>query len=151
MTNVAIERMQDEGATPPTLFDQMTAIAEKIRQRAFELFQIRGCGDGRSVEDWLQAEREVIEFPEAELIEKDGKFRLRMAVPGFDTKDLHVTATPTAIFVRAEAKHKHSRNEGEVHFCEFGRRQLFRSLDLPAPINPDKVTACLDHGILDLT
>jgi HSP20 family molecular chaperone IbpA len=28
---------------------------------------------------------------------------------------------------------------------------VFRRLDLPAPINPDKVTANLDHGVLQLT
>src|SRR5262249_7341595 len=147
----AIERVQDEGATPPTLFEHMMDIAEKIRQRAFELFQRRGGADGRSVEDWLQAEREVIQCPEAELIEKGGKFRLRMAIPGFDAKDVHVIAMPAAIIVRAEIKHKHTKDEGEVHLCEFGQRRLFRRLDLPAPINPDKLTASLDHGVLDLT
>lgn len=148
MPNVAIEKIRDEDATPPTVFERMMGIAEKIRQRAFEIFQGRGCADGRSVEDWLQAEREVIQCPEAELIEKDGKFRLRMAVPGFGARDVHVTAMPSAIIVRAEAKHKHAKAEGDVYFCEFGQRQLFRRLDLPAPINPDKVTGRLDQGVL---
>ncbi|HTM40206.1 MAG TPA: DUF2934 domain-containing protein [Terriglobales bacterium] len=34
-------------------------IDERIRQRAFELFQLRGCQDGHDFEDWMQAEAEV--------------------------------------------------------------------------------------------
>jgi len=32
---------------------------EKIRQRAYELYEARGREDGHEVEDWLQAEAEV--------------------------------------------------------------------------------------------
>src|SRR5262245_56067604 len=120
MPNVAVEKFRDTDAVPPSLFDQMKALAERIRQRAFEVFQCRGCADGRSLDDWLQAERDIVQSPEAELMEKDGKFRLRMAVSGFDAKDVNVTAMPTTLIVRAEAKHKHEKSEGEVHFCEFG-------------------------------
>jgi HSP20 family molecular chaperone IbpA len=151
MSNVTVERVPDPQAIPPTLFDQMVTIAEKIRSRAFEVFQNRGGAHGRSIDDWLQAERDLFQRPDAELMEKDGKFHLRIAVSGFDAQHVHVTAMPGALIVRAEAKHTHQRNEGEVHFCEFGQRQLFRKLDLPAPINPGKVSAVLDQGILHLT
>jgi HSP20 family protein len=78
---------------------------------------------------------------------------LRVAVPGFDAKDIHVTVTaiPGALIVNAQAKHNHEQSEGDVYFCEFGRRHLYRQIDLPAPINPDKVTANLEHGVLQLT
>jgi HSP20 family molecular chaperone IbpA len=151
MSNVAIERVRDANVLPPSLIDKVRATAEEIQRRAFELFQGRGEGGDRSLDDWLQAEREVILSPEAELVEKEGKFRLRVAVPGFDAKDIHVTATPGALIVEAKAKHKHEESEGDVYLCEFGRRQLFRRLDLPAPINPDKVIAHLEQGILELT
>jgi HSP20 family molecular chaperone IbpA len=150
MSNVAIEKIRDTDALPPSLFEQIMATAEKIRQRAFELFQKRGDGGDRSLDDWLQAERELILSPESELIEKHGNFRVRVAVPGFDTKDIHVTAIPGAL-INAQAKHNHEPSEGDVYFCEFGRRQLYRQIDLPAPINPDKVTANLEHGVLQLT
>jgi len=32
-----------------------------IALRAYQLFEERGGGDGRDVEDWLQAEREVLD------------------------------------------------------------------------------------------
>ena len=36
------------------------ATAERIRSRAYELYEERGCEDGHEVEDWLRAEAEVI-------------------------------------------------------------------------------------------
>lgn len=39
-------------------------IDERIRQRAFELFQLRGCQDGRDFDDWMQAEAEVLGRPQ---------------------------------------------------------------------------------------
>jgi hypothetical protein len=39
-------------------------IDERIRQRAFELFQLRGCQNGRDFDDWMQAEAEVLGKPQ---------------------------------------------------------------------------------------
>jgi hypothetical protein len=33
---------------------------EEIRRRAYEIYEERGSGDGSEVEDWLQAETEVL-------------------------------------------------------------------------------------------
>jgi hypothetical protein len=41
-------------------------IEEQIRQRAFELYQIRGGGNGDPTDDWLQAEEEVLCFKKAQ-------------------------------------------------------------------------------------
>jgi len=34
---------------------------EQIRQRAYELFSARGRADGKELDDWLTAERELTE------------------------------------------------------------------------------------------
>ncbi len=34
-------------------------IEEKVRARAYELFEARGCEAGHELEDWLRAEEEV--------------------------------------------------------------------------------------------
>ncbi|MBM3774287.1 MAG: Hsp20/alpha crystallin family protein, partial [Acidobacteria bacterium] len=76
----------------------------------------------------------------------------RMATPGLDAKDLQVTAFPDAIIVQAETSAETSKDEqgqgGEVRISEFSARDLFRRVELPAPIDVEKVTATLDKGIL---
>ena len=35
------------------------SVEEQIRQRAYQLYEQRGCEHGHDVEDWLMAEREL--------------------------------------------------------------------------------------------
>lgn len=44
-------------STPTT--DAQTELQEEIRRRAYELHEERGGGEGRELDDWLQAEAEV--------------------------------------------------------------------------------------------
>jgi hypothetical protein len=43
------------------LFNLDTQQLEAIRRRAFEIYQQRGMSDGLDIEDWLQAEAELVE------------------------------------------------------------------------------------------
>ena len=149
MASVTIQKQA--GTLPETLRQEMNAITDEIRNRAFSLFERRGGMPGLDLEDWLQAEREVVWAPASELIEDQDVFHARLALPGFEAKDLEVTATPNALVVRAESTHTHEGKEGDVRFCEFSGKKIFRRVDLPADINVDKVSASLDKGILEVT
>ena len=146
MATSAVEKVTGSGQSPPPT-NKLETLADRIRRRAYEIFQNRGT-DGRDFDDWLQAEHDLIFAPESELVEKDGKYEIRVAAPGFKAAETNVTALPDAVIVSAESSHKHEENKEDVHFCEFGTRTLFRRLDLPTPINVDKVTANLDDGML---
>lgn len=151
MSNVAIEKVNENGTGFRSLMDETSALAERIRNRAFEMFQRRNRTDGFALDDWFKAERDLLFAPEADLVEKDGVYDLRVSVPGFDEKDLKITALTDALIVRAESKHEHSKEDGNVHFCDFGEKNLFRRFDLPAKIDTDKVSAKLDKGVLSIT
>jgi HSP20 family molecular chaperone IbpA len=151
MPQVAIEKLDEKRAAGSSVFNEMKTLSERIRRRAFELFERRGAGDGLAVNDWLNAERDLFRLPESELIEKDGKFEARVSAPGIDPEDVKVTALPDALIVKGSSTHKHERTDGDIRFCEFDQRMLFRRFDLPEPINVDRVTANLDKGVLQLT
>jgi HSP20 family protein len=148
LNQIRVEACSDLSALPPTLCEEMEALSDTIRERAFGLFQSRGGGDGSDVDDWLRAERDVIWSPAVELTENERDFRARIALPGFNEKDLKVTAAPESLIVEAEKTHTHDARTGGVLLCEFSDKRLFRRLEFPAPINVDKVTATLDRGIL---
>lgn len=47
---------------PPTSFstdNPSTDLAEQIRARAYDLYELRGRQDGHDFDDWLQAEAEL--------------------------------------------------------------------------------------------
>jgi HSP20 family protein len=92
-----------------------------------------------------------VRSPTSELVDDKKEFRARIALPGFDAKDIQVSAMPDALVIRADATHAHEGKSGNVRFCEFSEKNLFRRLPLPAPIDVDKVTASVDKGILEVT
>jgi HSP20 family protein len=149
MAHVAVEKV-NESAQSQTLTNKLETMAERVRQRAYEIFAGRGT-DGQAVDDWLRAERDLIFAPESEVIEKEGKIEIRVAAPGFKAAETHVTVLPDAVIVAAESTHKHEEANANVHLCEFGARNLYRRLDLPRSINVDRVTASLDDGMLRIS
>ena len=114
-------------------------VTEQIRQLAFHLFESRGGGDGHDIDDWLEAERMLILAPAAELVQRDGKFEIRVPADGYDAREIHVTALPASVAVKAAARSK------------TGQKTLLETIDLPAAIEVDKTTARLDNGILYVT
>jgi HSP20 family protein len=150
MSQVAINKWKNPETTPRTFLEHLETITDSIRERAFNIFQNNG-GNGSEVDDWLQAERDVVWSPTSELVDDKKEFRARIALPGFDAKDIQVSAMPDALVIRADATHAHEGKSGNVRFCEFSEKNLFRRLPLPAPIDIDKVTASVDKGILEVT
>jgi len=151
MSQVAIEKVDEKKIGTASIFEEVKALAERIRDRAFEIFEGRGGGHGFDKEDWFNAERDLICASDSDLVEQGGQFEVRMNAPGFEPGEVQVTALPDALIVRASSTHTHEKNEGNVRFCEFGQKTLLRRFDLPEPINLDKVTADLSKGVLHLT
>jgi HSP20 family protein len=134
-----------------SIFDEVERMQDRIMRRAYDIFTSNGSLFGRDFGDWMQAERELVWKPAIELAEKDNEFRLELAAPGIDPKNIDIEVTPEDILIRAEAHHEHRREEGEVHTCEFAHGTLFRSIHLPKKIDADKVKAEFKNGLLTLS
>ena len=61
----------------------MDSITDSIRNRAFNLFEHRNRNGGSDLDDWLQAERDLLLTPDTELTSDAKKFIARIALPGF--------------------------------------------------------------------
>ena len=131
-------------------FDEIERMQDRILRRAYDIFSSNGGLFGRDIADWLQAERELVWKPLIELEEKDDEFRLQVAVPGVDPKDIDIEVTPEDILVKADLHHEHKEEKEEVYTCEFASGNLFRSVHLPKKIDPDKVKAEFKNGIVSL-
>ena len=134
-----------------SLFDELTEIERQLSGRAFELFKNRGWLLGHNLADWLQAERELLWRPCAELTETDDALRASFAMAGIAAKDVKVQVEPDRVTVRAATSHEHRKEEGGLHFCEFHQGSLYRSIRLPAAVVPEKAKAELREGFLTVT
>jgi HSP20 family protein len=135
---------------PSSIFEQLRDMQDRIMRRAYEIFEQNGMF-GRDLENWTQAERELVWRPSFELSEKDGQFRLEAALSGVEAKDIDIEVTPEDIVLQANTEHKHTDEKGIVHYCEFEAGKMFRAIHLPKKINPDKVKAEFKNGLLRLT
>ena len=122
----------------------------RIRQRAFELSLSRPH-DARELYDWIAAESEIISVPRAELIEKNGTFEVGFAVAGLSPDDVNVMVTADQILLKSDYRHEHSAGEGTVHLCDFKSTTVFRSVNLPQPIDVKTVKINVKEGMLRVT
>ena len=150
MSNVIVYGVQDGKPAATPFLQEVRDTFEAIRRKAFELFERRGAVPGYELDDWLQAERDLFWVPQAEIAEATNKFRIEVAVPGFEAKDLEVTAFSGAIIVKANAEERSQKQEGQVYYSEFGTRSLFRRFEPPAAIDINRVTAMPEKGMLTI-
>ena len=134
-----------------SICDQLEQLHQRIAQRAYELFRGRGTSCGDTWADWLTAERETVWKPAIELREKDGTFTVAAALAGVDPKDVNVDITPQDLVIKAQTEHAHSKDEGQVHQCEFVAGQVFRSVHFPKPVDVAKAKAEYRNGLLTVT
>jgi HSP20 family molecular chaperone IbpA len=151
MPDVKIQKVNEPVTEAHPLFAEIAHRLDEVRKRAYELFEQRGGELGRTLGDWLQAEREVFGGTAAEMSEKDDAYQLSFTLPGFDVKDVQVTATPHEIIVRAAKTEERKVKEGKILWSEFGSKDVCRKFALPDAIDTAKVTASLDKGMLRIS
>jgi HSP20 family molecular chaperone IbpA len=136
---------------PSSIFDQLKQIQDQVMRRAYEIFERNGSMLGRDLDNWTQAERELVWRPPFELCEKNGQFQLEVAIAGVEAKDIDLEVTSEDIVLTSNTQHQHPEQKGFIHYCEFEPGKMFRSIHLPKKIDPDKVKAEFKNGLLRLT
>ncbi len=125
-------------------------IFDTIARRAFEIFESNGRILGHDLEDWFQAETELLYPVHVEVANAEGALELRAEVPGFTEKDLEIKAEPRRITIAGKREEMREGRKGTTLRKERCADRVFRILDLPVEIKADKITATLKEGILHL-
>jgi len=150
MPQVAITKVNDAEKKTLPVFGEIAKRLDAVQHRAFDLFEKRGREVGHELDDWLRAEHELFGWPAAEFSEKDSSYQMQVALPGFEARDIEVTATPTELIVHAASERQNKGQENSVAWTEFGSNDVYRRFEVPIAVNVDQVTAKLDNGILNI-
>ena len=132
------------------LFDQITEFSQNISKRAYEFFDGRGRQFGHELEDWLRAEEELMRRVPVEMRENATQIVVRAEVPGFTASDIRIGVEPWGLVISGKAEEQREHKDERTVYAECRSRQFYRSLDLPAEVDPAKATAVLKDGILEL-
>ena len=121
------------------LFERRNAIRDQIARRAHELYLSRNGGDGSDLEDWITAEMDLLQPVPLDVTGCGESLVVRAETPGFCAEEIEVGVDPFCLVISGK---KWERREGKA---------IFQEIDLPAEIDPSKVTARLGKGVLKIT
>lgn len=83
-----------------------------------------------------------------DLYERDGKYVIEMAAPGFDPNDINVEVSGSTVTIVGDHVEKSDKREVKYHRRELRRGAFSRTVTLPQDLDPDTVTATMEKGLL---
>lgn len=88
-------------------------------------------------------------IPATEIDSSDDGWKLRVALPGINPKDVHVDLHGNSLTISGERTRTERNDQG--HTSEFHYGRFERAFTLPANVDADHVVANYEHGVLELT
>src|SRR5260370_443171 len=154
--STAVQRAR-EPSTPAVagveeISNRMSEALGAIARRAFEIFDSRGRTSGRDLDDWLQAESEVLHPVHLEVDETEGALTVRAEVPGFESNDVTINVEPRRLTIsgKREREINKEQKKAKTIYREQCSDEILRSVELPAEVDASQTTATLKNGILEL-
>jgi HSP20 family protein len=89
--------------------------------------------------------------PSVDVTENDKEVRIQAEMPGVSEKDVEVSLDDDVLTIRAEKKQERKEEREGVHFSERAFGTFQRSLRLPFQVNPERVEARFENGVLSVT
>lgn len=152
--STAVQRAPSSGSLrvvePQTLFERMNRMHDEIARRAFELFKRDGT-IGRDLENWFNAEQQLVHPAHINIAESDNALHVQAEVPGFEPNEIEISLEPARLTIcgRKQANQE-QQQKGKVVYKELCSSELLRVIDLPSEVDPEKTKATLKNGILEL-
>jgi HSP20 family molecular chaperone IbpA len=155
--NTPSAMQQRESVKPVKLFPahDLVGLENKIHDmiavRAHELFESRGCLPGKDVDDWIQAERQLIYSCRYEMDESREAIILKVMLPGsFTPEQLKISIEPRRLIVSGEKDVDFGRSHSEGTRTEKKPRRIFHVCDLPFEVDTSTTTATLKNELLEV-
>lgn len=146
-----------EAATPvrvvpaQALQDRLDRKREAIARQAYEIFERRGHAHGRDVDDWLEAESELLRrFPRT-VAQTNTAFVVFTELPAlWNADDLVVGVEPRRLIVSGEREAQVTYSDQSGTRMENRVQSILRVLDLPVDVDPVGTTANLVGKTLEI-
>jgi HSP20 family protein len=90
-------------------------------------------------------------YPEVESFTKDGKIVYRMAIPGVDPKNVHLSIVGNQVTIKGERSGPAEVRDEDWYVREFRYGQFERTFILPEGVEADKVNATFTNGVLEIS
>src|SRR6185369_15238295 len=90
-------------------------------------------------------------IPAVDVYEDEHNITLKLEVPGVDQKDLDIRIENNTLTIRGERKLEKEEKQENFHRIERRYGSFIRTFQLPNTVDPEKVNANYDNGVLKVT
>lgn len=135
---------------PVSMLARVNAMFDAIAQRAYSIFENNGRSFGHDIDNWFQAETELLHPVHIDVSESASTVNIKAEVPGFSEKELEINVEPNRLVISGKRQSKKEEKKGKTVCSETCSDQILRVIQLPAEVETEKVTATLKNGILNL-
>ncbi|NOS93117.1 MAG: Hsp20/alpha crystallin family protein [Cyclobacteriaceae bacterium] len=89
--------------------------------------------------------------PKVDVLENEQAFEIHFAVPGLNKEDFNIELKDNYLTVSGERKFSNEKKDKNYHSVETNYGSFSRAFALPENVDPSKINAKYDKGILELT
>ncbi|PVE21094.1 type III effector protein [Microvirga sp. KLBC 81] len=86
--------------------------------------------------------------PQINVSETDNEIRVSAELPGVSENDIQVDLNDDVLTIRGEKRFEHADERENFHFLERSYGTFQRTLQLPFSVDPNKVQASFENGVL---
>jgi HSP20 family protein len=117
-----------------------------LRERLNRLFD-----DSQFPTDWSKEDAAMgIWSPAVDLFEKNDHLVIKAELPGIEKKDISVHMKDGVLTLKGERKHENEVQDGNFYRREMSYGKFQRSFRLPGDVDPEKITAQFENGLLTI-
>jgi HSP20 family protein len=94
---------------------------------------------------------EAIWWPAVDVSETDTAVVVRAELPGMKKKEVEISLQDNVLTLQGEKTRKKKTKHEKFSLLERSFGRFYQAFTLPAPIDPEQVTATFTHGVLTIT
>lgn len=149
-----LSRSQPGGSVTSASREESFSPFGMMRRLMEDMDRLFGVGGGlpsRLADPFEQSGKDLA-APPIEAFEEGGNLVLRVDLPGMRSEDLHVQVMGRDLVISGERKQEQrEQREGGRFYSERRYGSFERRLTLPAEVQPDKVNATFENGVLEVS
>ena len=88
--------------------------------------------------------------PEIEVLERDGKFVVRVDLPGLKKEDVKIEVTHDELTIEGERKLENEEKEEGMYRTERIYGRFFRRIGIPDHVKAENAVAVFKNGVLEI-
>lgn len=135
--------------TPRKAFSGLTQIEQEM-ERWFEDVMERP-GRRLGLPDWWRRRELVPRQPAVEIAEEKEQVIVKAEIPGLKKEEISVNLSDSLLTISGERREEQEKKEKGYYYSERSYGSFSRTIQLPAEVKADKVSAIFTDGVLEVT